>query len=319
MPANSCNVREKREAPLSFIKRALDWIAHQPFILLPLTMLLWGGNTVAGRLAVGEVSPMVVVFLRWIIAASAIVFIARKPLQADWPRLKPRLGYIAVMGGIGYTAYNAIFYIAAHHTTAVKMSIIQGALPIFVLAGAVLILRAPAGPMQLVGAFITLIGVALVASGGDLATLLTLSLNPGDAWMIGASLLYAGYTIALRNKPAVSALSLFAAMGIAATIATLPLIAIEIATGAAKWPTTLNGWLLLLYIGLGPSFISQLAFMRSVELIGAGRAGVFTNLVPVLGALLAILILREPFQTYHAIALGLVLGGIFIAERFARK
>jgi drug/metabolite transporter (DMT)-like permease len=50
--------------------------------------------------------------------------------------------------------------------------------------------------------------------------------------------------------------------------------------------------------------------MRGVELIGPGRAGLFVNLVPILGALLAVLLLGEPFRAYHALALALVLGGI---------
>jgi drug/metabolite transporter (DMT)-like permease len=281
-------------------------------------MLLWAGNTVAGRMAVGEVSPMMVVFLRWIIASSAILLVAGKPLQADWPILRTRLAFVAIMGTLGYTVYNVIFYMAAHHTTAVKMSISQGALPVFVLAGAIVILRAPTSPLQLLGALITMIGVALVASEGDLTTLKDLSLNPGDTWMIFASLLYAGYTIGLRSRPKVSGLGLFAAMGIAATIATLPFLAYELITGTAQWPT-LKGWFILLYIGLCPSFIAQLGFMRGVELVGPGRAGVFYNLIPVLGALLAVLILNEPFHLYHGAALVLVLGGIYLAERFARK
>ncbi len=45
-----------------------------------------------------------------------------------------------------------------------------------------------------------------------------------------------------------------------------------------------------------------------------GRAGLFVNLVPIFGALLAVLILGEPFAAYHAVGLTLVLGGIWLAE-----
>ena len=72
---------------------------------------------------------------------------------------------------------------------------------------------------------------------------------------------------------------------------------------------------MLLYAALGPSLIAQVFFMRGVELIGPGRAGIFMNLVPVFGALMAVLLLGEPFATYHAAGLALVLGGIWLAER----
>jgi drug/metabolite transporter (DMT)-like permease len=73
----------------------------------------------------------------------------------------------------------------------------------------------------------------------------------------------------------------------------------------------------MLYIGLLPSLAAQVFFIRGVELIGPARAGLFVNLVPVFGALLAVLILGEPFALYHAVGLALVLGGIWLAERRA--
>jgi len=91
-------------------------------------------------------------------------------------------------------------------------------------------------------------------------------------------------------------------------------MAYEISSGTVIWPT-LRGWLIILYVGLFPSFVSQILFMRGVELIGPGRAGLFVNLVPIFGALLAVLILGEPFAPYHAVGLALVLGGIWLAER----
>ena len=98
----------------------------------------------------------------------------------------------------------------------------------------------------------------------------------------------------------------------------LPLLFIEVAAGQFYWPT-MKGWLILAFVVLGPSLVAQLSFVRAVELIGAGRAGVFVNLVPVWSPILAVLILGEPFGGYHAVALVLVLGGIFIAEKFGKR
>ena len=80
------------------------------------------------------------------------------------------------------------------------------------------------------------------------------------------------------------------------------------ATGRKRAPLTV----------IFPSILSQLSVMRAIELIGPGRAGVFVNLVPVFAPILAVLIIGEPFGLYHALALALVLGGIFIAERLGR-
>jgi drug/metabolite transporter (DMT)-like permease len=112
----------------------------------------------------------------------------------------------------------------------------------------------------------------------------------------------------------VSGFVFFAAMAGVAFLLTIPLLAWETAAGAVVWPDA-RGFAILLYVTLFPSLLSQIFFMRGVELIGPGRAGLFVNLVPVFGALLAVAILGEPFRLYHALALALVLGGIWLAER----
>ncbi len=294
------------------------WLWAQPYVLLCLTMLMWGGNAVAGRLAVGEVSPMVITFGRWFIACTALMLIAGGEIRAEFSKLKPYVKRIALMGLLGFTGFNALFYEAAHYTSAVNLTILQGAIPVFVLVGALALYRTPVTPVQIVGMLVTTAGVLVLASGGSLATLLGLSFNIGDVWMLIACVLYAGYTVALRQRPPVSGLTLFAAMAVVAIVSAMPLVAIEAARGELQLPT-LKGLLIIAYVGLFPSLFSQLFFMRGVELIGPGRAGLFVNLVPVFGSFLAVVILREPFGLHSAVALALVLSGIWIAERMGRR
>jgi len=286
----------------------------QPYVLLALTTLFWAGNAVAGRAAVGEVSPFVLVMLRWAIVAAFILIVARKDLAAAWPTLKARIGYIVVMGIIGFTAFNSIFYVAAHHTTALNIGIIQGSMPVFVLIGAFLAFGTRITMLQAGGVLVTMAGVVVVASKGDLARLVGLAFNHGDLLMLIAATFYASYAVFLREKPAVAGLAFFGSLAIAAFVASLPLVAVEAASGDAQWPTPL-GWAIVAYVALFPSFLAQIFFIRGVELIGAGRAGVFINLVPVFAPLLAVLILGEAFRLYHVAALALVLSGIWLAER----
>ena len=110
---------------------------------------------------------------------------------------------------------------------------------------------------------------------------------------------------------------MLAGMAIAAFVTSVPLMIWEVAEGGFVWPTT-AGLLTLVYVALGPAFASQLLYMRGVELIGPGRAGVFVNLVPVFGAIMAVMLLGEPLHVYHVVALMLVVGGIAIAQRSAR-
>jgi drug/metabolite transporter (DMT)-like permease len=218
------------------------------------------------------------------------------------------------MGTFGFTVFNALYYAAAHHTTAVNMTILQGGMPALVLVGAFLFYGTRISILQIAGLGLTLIGVAAVAAQGSLANLLEFHFNVGDVWILLGMVLYSGYTIGLRNRPQVPGLALFSAFAAVAFLTSLPFLAYEIVSGTVLWPT-FKGWLVLLFVGLVPSVMAQLFFMRAVELIGPGRAGVFMNLVPVCGALLAVLLLAEPFHLYHAMGLAMVLGGIWVAER----
>ena len=286
------------------------------YLLLTLTTLFWAGNVIAARIAVGEVSPMLLITLRWFGTVVLLLGIGGAQIRRDWPMLRRRLPYLTAMGVVGLTAFNALFYIAAHKTTAVNIGILQGGMPVFVLLGSVALFHTKLGVLQLSGVAITMAGVMLVVSQGNLAMLAALDFNQGDLLMLLASLLYAAYALGLRNRPQVSPVSVLTVISVAAAIATLPLAVAEGFMGRTVWPGA-DGWAIVAYVTVFPSVMSQLFFIKGVSLIGPVRAGVFINLVPVFAAILAVVILGEAFRWYHFGALVLVLLGIWLAERRA--
>ncbi|WP_244491282.1 DMT family transporter [Bosea sp. Root381] len=287
------------------------------YLLLTLTTLIWAGNAVASRLAVGEISPMALTSLRWVFVCGVLPVLLRRELKAYAPVLLAHRWLILGLGAFGFTIFNALMYIAAYSTTAINIGILQGSIPVFVLVGAFLAYRTPIGLTQALGVAVTILGVAVTASRGDFAVLAQFAFVPGDVWMIIACVLYAGYTVGIRSRPPMPGLVFFTALAIVACAMSLPLLIAEIWSG--HFVFTAKGWLILAYVVIGPSILSQLFFLRSVELIGPGRAGVFVNLVPVFAPVLSVLILGEQLALYHGLALALVLGGIFIAERLGRK
>lgn len=286
---------------------------QRAYLWLTLTTLCWGFNAILGRLAVGEVSPMLLVTIRWVGVVLLLMAIARRSLANDWHVLRNHLWVFAFLGAVGFTGFNSLFYVAAHSTGAINIGIIQGSVPVFVMLGALFAYGTRVTALQITGVGITLIGVAVVASRGELERLATLDLVRGDVYMLLACLLYSVYTIALRRRPDVAALSLFCILAVAALITSIPFAVGEIMLGQAQWPTP-KGWVIIGFICIFPSFVAQLAFINGVSLIGPGRAGVFINLVPIFAAVLAVLILREPFRGFHAISLVLVLAGIALSE-----
>ena len=274
----------------------------------------WGCNSVLARLAVGEVSPLLIVSLRWFGAVMLIFAFAGNAILRDWQTLKPNLPVLFLMGAMGFAVFNAMLYLAAHTTGALNLGIIQGSIPVFILLGAYLVFGTAASWLQFLGVVVTLIGVCIVASTGDLQRLASLAINRGDYLMVTACLLYSAFALGLRYFRGVSPLSLFAVFATSAFIASLPMSYAEYATGNFQLPTP-KGWGIVAIITVLPSFFAQIWFIRGVSDIGAARAGIFVNLVPVFAAILAVSILRETFHWYHGIALALVLIGIWLSER----
>ena len=165
---------------------------------------------------------------------------------------------------------------------------------------------------------LSIAGVALTASHGEPLRLLELEVNFGDALMLLSVVVYSGYTVALRNKPDVHWQSLMIVLTATAFVTTLPFVAAEFAYGAGIVPDA-KGWAIIAYTAIFPSILSQVFYIRGVELIGANRAGLFINLVPIFGTLLSVIILGEDFRAFHAVAMALVFGGIWLAESSSRK
>ena len=286
-------------------------------ILLVMTMAMWGGNIVAARLAVGEISPMAMTCLRWMVASTLLLAVGGGGLAADRAMLRQRGAYLVVMSVCGFTAFNALYYTAATLTSGVNLAILQGLTPILVIAGASLLFGPLPGPLQVVGLLLTLFGGVLVATRGAPLSILHITLNRGDLLILVASTLYAGYTLALRRRPAVSPLSFFTAVSLIAFATSIPLAVWEYMRG--DFVLTAKGIAVMLYVGIFPSLIGQVFYIRAIGMIGAGRTGIFYNLAPVLGSIFSVLMLGETFALYHAAALLLVLGGIFLAEMAAKR
>lgn len=291
---------------------------RQAYILLMLTALFWGGNAVAGKLAVGHISPMVLTSARWLLMCLAMLAIGWPRLKADWQAVRNNWLLLSALGFVGFTLFTIALYVALIYTTAINVSIEQAGMPMLIFLLNFLFFRAKASWIQIVGLILSIAGVVLVACHGEPARLLTLDFNIGDAIMLVGVIVYAGYTVALRYKPAIHWKSLMIVLSGSAFVTSLPFLFAENALGATFVPDT-QGWLVLAYVLAFPSILAQIFYVRGVELIGANRAGLFINMVPIFGTLLSILLLNERFQLYHALALALVFGGIWLAEANARK
>jgi len=273
----------------------------------------WGCNAIFGKVAVDQISPMMLVSLRWLTVLMVLSIVSHRQVVKDWLVIRQHLVYFALMGTIGFTLFNALYYAAAHTTSAINIGIIQGSIPVFVFLGSYLFLRTRITVLQMLGASVTLIGVIVVATRGEFSQLKGLAFNLGDLFMLIACFFYAVYSVGLTRRPKISPLSLFTLFSGFAFLASLPLWIIEIQYQGLQAPTA-TGWVIVALVALLPSLLSQLLFIHAVGLVGPGRSGMFVNLVPIFASVMAVFYLGERFENFHAAALGLVLCGIFLAE-----
>lgn len=284
------------------------------YLLLAITTLCWGGNAVAGKMAVGHISPMVLTFLRWLIATVVIFSISVPYTKRDWHLVRPRIFYFLALGAIGFTGFNAMLYNALQYTSAINTVVIQAGIPMFIFGLNYLLFRTRVVFGQVIGFFLTIISVGLLASQGELDRLLHMTLNFGDGLMIIAVIAYSIYTIILRWKPAVNWRTLMAFSSLGALLAAIPALFWEMQNAATIWPDAF-GWATVLYTVIFASLTAQVLYVMGVDMIGPNRAGLFINLIPVFGTLLSVAILGETLHSYQLLALLLAFCGIAVAER----
>lgn len=298
-------------------------LMRRPYLILVLTNLFWGGNLVAGKLAVGHIDPYILMILRWAGALLLVLPFAIGPLKRTWPTIVRHWPLYLFYGAVGYGAFNMLTYVAAYFTAGVNIAIEQATINVIVMFLNFVIFRTRVRALQLLGVALTILGVALTATHGDLSRILSLAVNFGDGLVLLACVVWAVYSLSLRYRPSTDWLSFLVATCAGAVIGSLFYQAV-FGGGLAVVPQSLGnitwqGWLIALYTIVFPSVLAQMFYVRGVELIGPNRASLFINLIPFFGATGSILLLGERLEAFHFIAGALIITGIVLAEFSARR
>ena len=281
--------------------------------LLILTSLIWAGNSVAGKIGVGHIDPILLTTLRWWSAAILIVVLSLKPLRQDWPVILKHWPLLLAYGASGFALFNVLLYSALTHTSVINVMIEQAGMPIVIFLGNFLLFRTRATVLQLAGFACTFTGVLVTATHGDIGRLLKLQLNIGDAMMLLAVVVYSTYTVCLKWKPVLHWQSFLAIPCVGAALTCIPFVVWRSIAHPFGWPDT-TGWLIVVYASVFVALVASATYIAGIDLIGANRAAPFINLLPIFGVGLSILLLHEPIHGFHAIALALVFAGIVLAE-----
>lgn len=288
-------------------------------LFLTLPPLLWAGNALVGRLAVGTVSPLLLNGLRWAIAAAVLLPLGWRVLRGD-SSLWQRWRRFTWLGLLGVGSYNALQYLALQTSTPLNVTLIAASMPVWMLAVGAFAYGEHPRRAQIVGAVLSLAGVLLVLSRGDWATLMQVRLVPGDLFMVVAIILWAFYSWMLARPSDRSAQEwgwaefLLAQMVFGLFWAGLAAGG-EAIVGQAQFTWTPWVVVMLVYVALGPSLVAYRCWGLGVAAVGPAVAAFFNNLTPVFAAVLSAAVLGEAPHLYHAGAFALIVAGIVVSSR----
>ncbi len=287
--------------------------------MLSLPPLLWAGNAIVGRLCSDLISPFALNLLRWSIAFVVLLPLAWKVLRKDSP-IWPLWRQYMLLGLLGIGCYNALLYLALKTSTPLNVTLVSSSMPVWMLAIGRLCWGIAVSRRQLYGALLSILGVVVVMSRGDLHSLLNLRFVAGDLFMVLATIAWAFYTWLLsrthepREVKAHWASFLLAQM-VFGLLWSVLFTAGEVVMGEFRF---VAGWPLfaaLLFIAIGPAILAYRFWGMGVQRSTPAIAGFFGNLIPIFTALLSILVLGETPHLYHGIAFALIVAGIVVSSR----
>lgn len=264
--------------------------------------LFWAGNYVVGATAVASIDPLSLVLLRWTVAVIPLLVTAQVVERPQWRQVLAAWPWLIALSAFGLLGYNLLLYAALEHTDAFNASLINAFNPALITLAAAVFLRERLTRTATGGVLIALAGVLVVLSGGDLAALLDTGFGTGELLMIGAIVAWSAYTVTGRLAPPLPPIT---ATAVQAAVTVVVLAPVSFATGGPALPTTRDAVASLLFIAVFPSVLSYLLWNRALNVIPAGRAGVFLNLITVFTAAFTIL-------AGHAYTAAQVVGGLIV-------
>ena len=286
----------------------------RPYILLAIAPLCWAGNAVLARGIIHLVPPVSLAFCRWTLAALLLWPFAHQHARRDWPGFVRHRKMMLFLSLVGITSFNTLLYMAVHTTTAINTSLIQTVMPALIIVITWVGFSEKVTRLQSIGVIACILGACLVILRGRLSTFFDLSFVEGDLLMLVAVLLYALYSVFLRRRPPMHALSFMIYTFALGALGLLPLSLWELSYRPAF---ALNAAVMasVLYFAVFPSIVAYFCWNRGVELVGANRAGLFVNLVPVFASIMAVTWLGESFRAFHLIGMLLIFAGMVLFNR----
>jgi len=287
-------------------------------IFLCFASLFWSGNFVIGRFSSLEniVSPLSLAFYRWVIAFLILTPFCLQKAVKELPLLKKQPGMIFLIILTGPTLFNTLVYLGLTATTVINSLLIISTTPMLIILLNKLLYKAQTNIFQMIGIFISLIGVCYVIAKGSFQNIFDSEFYFGDLFILLAVTSWALYSIFLKkNETGVSGFSFLYLSFVFTVILLFPVYLYDIFIQDNFINIDQKTLLVIGYTGIFPSIISYMCWNTGVALIGPNKSGPFLHLMPIFGGILAFLVFRETLEIYHYAGILSVIIGIIITNK----
>ena len=285
------------------------------YLKLFLTACFWGGTFVAGRVIAGHVGPFSAAFLRFSIASVFLgLFVWRTRGNLFRLTLKQWVSVI-LLGMSGVFAYNVFFFKGLGLVEAGRAAVIIATTPALIGLFSVLFFKERLTWLNGIGILLSISGAIIVISRGRLELMWQGGLGSGELFIFGCVCSWVAFS--LIGKTVMKSVAPLAAIFYASFIGAVALLLPAMLEGLFKQiPNYLVvDWWSLFYLGFFGTVIGFVWYYQGIQAIGATRAGLFINFVPVSAVLSAFLILNEPLTISLLSGTLFVFTGTYLANR----
>ena len=286
------------------------------YLLLILTTFFWSGNFIVGKAAsIYQIPPFSLNFYRWLFAFLILLPFTFKEILVNKKYIIDNIGFFIILGITSITIFNSIVYYSLYYTQVISGVLMISTIPVWIMFIASILNIEKTNLFQIIGVILSLTGVLFIITKADIELIKSLNFNKGDLSMVVAMFSWAIYSALLKKKTyEVSQIALLEVIIICGLLFLIPVYFIEMSLGNSiiiGKPFILT----LAYVVLFPGIFAFLFWIKGIAIIGANRAGVFLHLMPIFGALMAMIIFGEKFMFYHFLGAIFIIAGITLSNK----
>jgi drug/metabolite transporter (DMT)-like permease len=288
------------------------------YVKLVLTSVFWGGTFIAGRKLAFEVQPFSGAFLRFFVASIFLTAIAARVEKGLTRPVRKHLFLLFLMGMTGIFLYNVLFLKGLKLIEAGRASILIANNPIFIALMSALVFRERLNLLKILGILISVAGAVTVITRGDFLTGIGAGFGWGEVCILGCVVSWVAYS--LLGKSVMIDLTPLAAVTCSSVIGTICLFPTAVIEGLFESRAySFQAWMSIFYLGVFGTVLGFLWYYEGIKRIGAVRAGLFINFVPVSAVILAFLVLGEPLTFSLLVGAVLVSSGVYLTTLGSRR